>query len=355
MPAKGSKKAIAGDAADPDGLVAWTRRHLEHLRVSGYSDRGLKSRHSALFLFVEWAYLRGISRPTEVSRPMLQAYQRHVFYLRKGSGKPLSFAAQRARVQPLVVLFRWLTRENVILANPASELALPKLGRRLPRAILTEAEVERVMATPDLTDGLGLRDRAMMEVLYATGVRRFELTGLLLADLDVDRQVVVVREGKGRRDRTVPISERALHWVGRYLDEARADYVVEPDVGFVFLDAEGTRLPDARVTQRMRRYILDAGIGKPGAVHIFRHTMATLMLEGGADVRVIQQILGHAELSTTEIYTRVSIRHAQAVYRATHPGATLRGSRERLRRSDGDGVSEVELLDVLEAEADEEA
>ena len=183
--------------------------------------------------------------------------------------------------------------------------------------------LEAVLALPDLGDPIGLRDWAMMEVLYSTGIRRAELAALRLPDLDVERGTLTVRLGKGKKDRVVPIGERALMWVGRYLDEVRPSLVVPPDRAALFLDKRGASVGLARLTQLMRRYIGRAGLGKTGACHIFRHTMATLMLERGADVRLIQEILGHEELSTTEIYTRVSIGHLKAVHDRTHPGAKL--------------------------------
>jgi len=356
VPPRGWKKKLIGDATDPDGLVAWSRRHVEHLRVRGYSARGLRGRESALGLFTEWCFYRSITRPTEISKPILERYQKHLFYYRQKSGKPLSFSAQRARLEALKVFFRWLARENVILANPASELEMPRIPRALPKAIFSEAEVERVLATADTTDALGLRDRTMMEVLYSTGLRRFELLGLQFFDVDHERGTVVVRQGKGRRDRVVPIGERALTWVRRYLDDVRPQFVVAPDDGVLFLSESGGRIDDAQLTHWLRKYIIESGVPKKGAVHIFRHTMATLMLEGGADVRVIQQILGHVELSTTEIYTRVSIKLAKSVHDQTHPGAKLRRRKKAEPVEAGTNVepSESDLLDVLDAEATEE-
>lgn len=356
MPPRGCKKVQVGDPKDPEGLIAWSRRHIEALRVRGYSERGLRGRESGLNLFIEWAFHRGITRPTEVSRPILQRYQKYAFYRRKRDGKPLTFSAQRQRMQVLVGLFKWLARENVILANPASELELPKVEKTIPRAVLTEREVERVLGTPDTTDAIGFRDRAIMEVLYSTGVRRFELTGLLVYDVDFDRGCVLVRQGKGKRDRTVPIGERALGWVRKYLDDVRPQFVVSPDDGFLFLSETGERIEDAHLTHVMRRYVAASNVNKSGAVHIFRHPMATLMLEGGADVRVIQQILGHVELSTTEIYTRVSIKHAKAVHDMTHPAAKAKRAGKSAAGTDGKEpeATEENPMAALEAEGDDE-
>ncbi|MGH3442521.1 MAG: tyrosine-type recombinase/integrase [Nitriliruptorales bacterium] len=138
----------------------------------------------------------------------------------------------------------------------------------------------------------------------------------------MDRGTLIVRQGKGKRDRMIPIGPRAIIWTGRYLDDVRPHLVVEPDDGTLFLTVDGTPFAPSRLTQLVRVYVNRAAIGKTGSCHLFRHTMATLMLEGGADTRYIQQMLGHARLETTQIYTQVSIRQLQAIYLATHPGAT---------------------------------
>lgn len=362
MPRKGWRKPLVGDARDPEGLVVWSQRYLERLRVRGYSERTLVTTGGYLGLFIEWAEDRGIRRPNEVSKPILESYQRWLFYWRKPGGKPLTFSSQRQRLQKLRGLFRWLARQNVILSNPASDLDLPRIERRLPRAVLSEQEVERVLALPDTTDPLGLRDRAMMEVLYSTGIRRFELVALELFDLDPDRGTLSVRLGKGKKDRVVPIGERALAWVRRYQDEARALLVVPPDEGVLFVTERGDRFSPAHLTLLMKRYVEAAKLGKTGACHIFRHTMATLMLEGGADVRLIQEILGHADLASTQIYTRLSIRHLKAAHDAAHPGAKLRrplpgpGAATRAAPAAGEPLpTKADLFAALEVEARDEA
>ena len=323
MPVKGWRKPVVGDADDPEGLIAWSRRYVDDLRVKGYSERTLVTVHGNLALFAEWAFHRGITKPPELTKPIIEAYQRALYHTRKHDDRALTLSSQRVRLQKLRGFCKWLAKHDVIPFNPASEVDLPRVERRLPRAILSEKEAEQVLALPDLDDPIGLRDRAMMEVLYSTGIRRAELAAVRLPDLDAERGTLTVRLGKGKKDRVVPIGERALMWVGRYLDEVRPSLVVPPDKAALFLDKRGVPIGLARLTQLMRRYIGRAGLGKTGACHIFRHTMATLMLERGADVRLIEEILGHEELSTTEIYTRVSIGHLKAVHDRTHPGAKL--------------------------------
>jgi integrase/recombinase XerD len=158
-----------------------------------------------------------------------------------------------------------------------------------------------------------------METFYSTGMRRRELSGLKLYDLDVERGTVMVRMGKGKKDRMIPIGSRALAWIDRYVTEVRPTLALQPDDGILFLSNQGDFFSPNRLTQMVREYVAAAEIGKSGACHLFRHTMATLMLEGGADIRFIQQMLGHAELSTTQIYTQVSIRKLKEIHSLTHP------------------------------------
>jgi integrase/recombinase XerD len=361
MGKRGERKGFPGDERDPDALFHWVRRFLEGLRVRNYSARTVITTESALRLFVEWALDREVAHATEVSKPVIDAYQRWLFYFRTPEGKPLAFSSQRVRLQKLKNFFRWLTKENVIPSNPASELEMPRVEKRLPRAILSEREVEKVLMQADTTDTIGLRDRALMEVLYSTGIRRHELAGLDVFDIDVPRGTLTVRQGKGKKDRTVPIGERALGWVGRYLDESRPALVAPPETAALFLSERGDRLELSYLTTHTRRYVDAAKLGKRGACHLFRHSMATLMLEGGADIRHIQEILGHAETSTTAIYTRVSIRHLKQVHDATHPGAknAPRGAAaaEAREASPGGTVAATEALHTLLAaeSADEDA
>ena len=222
---------------------------------------------------------------------------------------------------------RWATRMHVTSCDVGAALELPRRPQHLPRAVLSVSEVEQVLAAPDLADPIGLRDRAILETFYSTGMRRMELITLQLPDVDAERGVVCIREGKGKKDRVVPIGERALDWIQRYVDEVRPRHAVEPDPGNVFLTRRGKPLRSNRLTELVHRYMNAAGLAKTGSCHLFRHTMATLMLENGADVRYLQALLGHAQLSTTELYTRVSIAQLKAVHQRTHPAHRTRAER----------------------------
>jgi integrase/recombinase XerD len=339
-------------------LEALMHEHLEALQIKNYSEHTVRNRLVHIRFFIQWAYEHGLREPIEVTRPVLERYQRYLFFYRKTNGEPLSFRSQHARLVPLRVWFKWMTRQNHILHNPASEIDLPRLGRTLPKNILSVAEVERVMLQPDVADVIGLRDRAILETIYSTGLRRLEVVNLKLFDLHCDRALVCVRQGKGHKDRYVPIGERAVQWLGKYLQEARPQLAIEPDDLTVFLTAEGEPFSRDHLTFTVRQHIAAANLGKTGACHLLRHTMATHMHENGADIRFIQQILGHEDIKTTQIYTHVALRALQQVYAATHPAALLDKEQappapEPEAHCPGDPTP-AELMTALDQEADED-
>jgi integrase/recombinase XerD len=327
-PKQGTKKRAKprpiGDPNDAEGFGVWARKYLEWMRVRNYSLRTVENNEASLRFFVSWCEARSLLRPEEVTKPILERYQRHLYLLKRPDGQPqLSFRSQHVRLTAVRGFFKWMVRQNALPSNPASELDLPRLPHRLPRDVLTAEEVERVLGGIDVRTPVGVRDRAILELLYSTGVRRSELVSLRLTDVDPERGTLLVREGKGRRDRMVPVGERALGWIERYTRDVRPELVVLPDCGALFLTTLGEQLTPDYLTQQVRRFVLAAELGKSGSCHLFRHTMATLMLEGGADVRYIQEMLGHVHLDSTEVYTRVSIRKLRAIHQATHPGAKL--------------------------------
>jgi integrase/recombinase XerD len=185
--------------------------------------------------------------------------------------------------------------------------------------VLAADEVERALAGIATATPTGLRDRTMLELLYSTGVRRGELAGLDVGDVDFARCVLRVRRGKGGRSRVVPLGRRAATWLHRYLDDGRPRALRRADEPALFLSRRGVRIGVKMVTARMHACLRRAGLTKGGSCHIVRHSVATLMHEAGADIRDLQVLLGHALLTSTQLYTRVSLQHLQAVHRRTHP------------------------------------
>ncbi len=323
-----SQRRIVG--SEPGSLRAWAANFLEAQRVRNFSDRTIHHRAYHLEVFITWAEARDVKRPTEVTRPILERYLRHLYHRRQENGRPLSVTAQLGAIGAVRAYFRWLNKQNVLLWNPASDLELPRVERRLPKGVLTIEEAEKILAQPDVRVPMGLRDRAMLEVLSSTGMRRAELAGLELFDIDAERGTILIRLGKGRKDRMIPIGERALAWIDRYVSDVRPSLLVSSAEKALFLTSAGEAFIPESLTNLVSRHVEASGIGKKGACHLFRHTAATLMLEGGADIRYIQELLGHASVKTTQIYTQVSIRKLKQVHAETHPGARLK------RRGEGD-------------------
>lgn len=347
-PAGGRRKAA--DDLSHNHLIRYMEDHFEWMLVTGYSADTIRARRVAIRKFIRWADPRGLADPREVTKPMLERYQRFLFYYRKpgsksdgrDAGAPLTIGMQYQYLAPLKTWFRWMSREHHILANPAADLDLPRQPKRLPRSTPTVQEVEAILAEAEHDTPQGLRDRALLEVLYATGLRRMELPGVGVYDVDLARGLLWVRHGKGGRERVVPLGERATAWLDKYLTEARPQ-LLSADTDALFLSDYGEPIQPHQVADKVKRYMRFAGVDKVGSTHLLRHACATHMLEGGADIRFIQEMLGHASIETTEIYTHVSIDKLIAVHRATHP------SRLQRRRGDEPPVSGPSLDEAREA------
>lgn len=302
-----------------NGIYPYMARYLETYKTLGTSKDTLRRRDSALRRFIAWCDDRGIHDPKEITKPILERYQRYLHYYRKRDGQPLSLGSQNVILTPVKGFFKWLTRENYLLYNPASELQIPKKPKRLPRSVLTVEEVEAILQQPDVHTAQGIRDRTMIELLYSTGMRRSELLSLTIDCIDYARHTVMVRHGKYDKDRYLPLGERALQWVEYYRLEVRPLLLCDANEPVLFLTDYGAPFSGGYLGHLVKRYITQAGIEKIGSCHLFRHAMATHMLDNGADIRFIQAMLGHADLSTTEIYTQVSIEKLREIHRATHP------------------------------------
>jgi len=339
--------------ADPQGMYQLVQAYLRYMDVKNYAQSTRESREFYLYTFLEWAGQRDLIRPSEITKPILERFQRYLFHYRKKNGDPLTFRSQYNRLAAIRAWFKWLAKENHILYNPASEIELPKLEKRLPKAVLSESEAENVLNQPDVSDPMGLRDRAILEVLYSTGIRRMELINLLVQDVDQERGTLFVRQGKGKADRMIPIGDRAILWIDKYLDETRAELACGRDEGRLFLSRYGEAISPNGLTALVRNYIDKANIGKRGSCHLFRHTMATLMLENGADIRFIQAMLGHVKLDTTQIYTQVSIKKLKEVHSLTHPAKAKRTKKIDWNEDEPEATEEA-LMAALDDEEKED-
>ena len=318
---KNSVTPIA-DMTLPEGFGVLGEKYFNAMNALNYSPLTLDGKRYHLRYFAQWCEERSIYEPKAVTQEMVELYQRHLYRSRKDDGKPLSASVQRLQLCTVKIFYRWLVKQHYLAISPIETIEMPRQPKPLPSTILSVKEIERVLKQADTSKITGLRDRAMFETLYSTGIRRMELLNLKLRDVDPHHGVLRIEKGKGQKDRVIPIADRALKWIERYLDESRPYLVRYVNEQTLFISQRGgQRLRESSLTKRWREYIAAAGIEKPGAVHIFRHSSATLMLENGADIRHIQTMLGHESLSTTQIYTKVSVKHLKDVHRKTHPSA----------------------------------
>ncbi len=296
-----------------------------HLKVRNYSLGSVTAYRHALSWLTRFLATRGIYDPAHVTPETLESYRHYLAGTVKRNGRPLAVATQSHRLQAVRVFYRWMRKVGYVESNPADALEYPRAEHRLPPATLSVGEVEAVMALPDVATPFGLRDRAILEVFYSTAMRRCELMGLRLRDIDYERSTLSIFQGKGHKDRYVPIGTRGLHWLNRYVCEVRLIHALsgDADEGYVFLAYTGKAISLDFLTEMVTEYISSSGTAKKGSCHLIRHTTATLMLEGGADIRYIAELLGHSRLETTQRYTQVSIEKLRQVHAATHPGAHL--------------------------------
>ena len=231
--------------------------------------------------------------------------------------KTLSLRTRQNLLSELNLFLGWLVKNNHTLHNPASHIELPRKGKTLPLCILSLEEVELVLSQPKPQNHNGIRDRSILETLYATAMRREELRNLLVSDIDFLDRTVLIREGKGKKDRRIPISERAIFWIKSYLKVRAIPKQAFKD--FLFLTEYGVRIQGGWLGTLVGSYVRSASIGKQGSFLLFRHTVATHLLEGGADIRYVQQMLGHKNIETTKIYTHVSIERLKQAHKKSHP------------------------------------
>lgn len=308
--------AAAPRTAPAAGTAAagWLTKYTVFLTA----ERGVAENTRLAYLRDARTYLARLKEwKTDATRATPDTVQRHLAWMQEASYRRTSI--MRA-IASLKSFHRWLLAEKLAAADPTALVQFPKAGRTLP-GTLSRAEVDRLLQAPDVTSPLGLRDRALIEVLYGCGLRVTELVTLALPALNREEGWVRVM-GKGSRERVVPVGRQALAWVAKYLASARPIWEKRrgrPDE--LFLSQQGGRLTRVRVWMLLKRYAAAAGLTKPLSPHTLRHCFATHLLEGGAGLRDVQELLGHASLATTQIYTHVDRRRLAEMYRQFHPRA----------------------------------
>ena len=274
----------------------------------GLGENTLQAYRSDLCAFAEWQHARGNTLINTRQGDL------HAYLAAQGQRSVRSTAR---RLSSLRRLFQYLTREGRINSDPTVNIESPRLGRPLPKT-LTEAEVESLLQAPDTSTSMGMRDRTMLEVIYATGLRVSELVGLRLDQLNL-RQGVVRVIGKGNKERLVPLGEEAVDWLNRYLRDVRPGFFKASPDATLFPSNRGTPLTRQAFWYGIKRYAIKAGVTKALSPHVMRHAFATHLLNHGADLRVVQMLLGHSDISTTQIYTHVAKERLKDLHAKHHP------------------------------------
>jgi integrase/recombinase XerD len=308
------ERRMRQDAPAPAGLLLLRAKLEEAMDVAGLSPFTRRGYTRALLDFLAWLRGEGITELLGITRDVMTAYRLELQRRTTKRGTPYAAASQMADFCALRFLFSWLVRTGVLLQDPMLHLKAPRAPKRLPRP-LSVNEIARLLRSLPKTP-LGLRDKALLELLYGTGMRRLEAARLTLPDLDFEARTVQVREGKGRKDRVVPLGRKAREALLDYLDLGRPK-LLRGETGRVFVSAQGGPLDPNSLSIRVRTLGKRAGLAL--SPHVLRHSCATHLLKGRADIRQIQRLLGHKSLQSTERYTRVEVSDLKDVIRRCHP------------------------------------
>jgi integrase/recombinase XerD len=294
------------DSADP--LIA---RFLDAVWMErGLSANTLAAYRADLVALHRWLCGRNLSLAQAGRAELLDFIAARV----QGGARPRSTARQLSSFRRF---FRYLLREGGVRDDPTLQIAMPKIGRSLPRS-LSEAEVESLLGAPAVSDPLGHRDRTMLEVLYATGLRVSELVSLTLGQINLNQGVTRVL-GKGNRERLIPLGEEAVRWLKAFISGARNDILLDRSTDYLFPTRRGDRMTRQAFWHIIKRYARKAGVDRELSPHTLRHAFATHLLNHGADLRVVQMLLGHSDLSTTQIYTHVARERMKELHSQHHP------------------------------------
>lgn len=289
---------------------------VEDCRSRDYSAGTLHGYRKDIQIFIHWAWRQGCLHPQQVTREILDTYQHFLLNYVTRWGSPLKPLTRKTYLLRLQALLRWLNRQGILEYNLGDALSLPKKRQTLPK-VLSIAEMERLLASIDVQVPYGVRDRAILETLYSTGIRAIEAANLTPDNLDFDSGWVMIRQGKWKKDRRIPIGDVALDWLAQYLRDERPKAKRAAEYSQVFLTVQSQPFTAKGISALVSRYLRQTGLRAQGGSHLIRHSMATHMLQNGADCRYIQQMLGHSDLSSTQIYVQVLDRELAAAHRDT--------------------------------------
>ena len=296
-------------------LIPVYLKHLKTLGRSPYTIRGAKYGLKDLAQFLEEEKAPCLE---DLNNDVLYEYQQDLAFRLTAKGKLLSLRTQGQALSVVKAFTRFLKEHDYLIADPGEAIQLPRKPKRLPKAILSESEIQKLMDAPNTRTNRGYRNRIILEILYDTAIRRSELADIKINNLDLAAGFIHVR-GKGDKDRVVPISRRVCGLVENYIMMVRPEFLQGKDTGHLILNRWGQKMDPNSVWAAVKRCVYLAGIRKTVSTHTFRHSCATHMLKNGAPVRHLQEMLGHESLESTQVYTRVTINDLKAIHTKYHP------------------------------------
>lgn len=295
-------------------------KHLKTLGRSYYTIRGAKYGLRNLVGFLE---NEKVPHLEDLTGDVLYEYQQELAFRLTARGKPLGLRTQTQSLGVVKAFTRFLKEQDYLVSDPGKAIKLPKKPRRLPKVILNDKEIQKLMDAPDTRTNKGYRNRIVLEILYDTAIRRSELSGIRIHNLDLKSGYIHVH-GKGDKDRVVPLSKRVCRLIENYIMMVRPELLQGKDSGHLILNRWGEKMDPNGIWAVVKRCTYLAGIRKSVSTHTFRHTCATHMLKNGAPVRHLQEMLGHESLESTQIYTRVTINDLKEIHARYHPSETLK-------------------------------
>jgi integrase/recombinase XerD len=296
--------------------------YLKYLRVLGRSPCTVRNAKYGLRDFSRYLADEKIAHVAGLAREVIEEYQTDLSFRLTGRGKLLSLRSQGNLLGVVKNFCRYLAEKEYLVRDPAEKIRLPKKPKKLPRLILDQGELQRMMNAPDIRTNRGYRNRIILELLYDCGIRRTEAARIKLADLDLEGGYIKIH-GKGSKERVVPVCGRVCNLVASYIRMVRHTFLQGKDEGYLILNRWGNRMDPNSIWAVVKRCAHLAGIRKNVSTHIFRHTCATHMLQNGAPIRHIQELLGHESLESTQIYTKVTINDLKAVHAKYHPSESM--------------------------------
>ena len=296
--------------------------YLKHMQALGRSMYTVEDAGYILKRFIKFLETENVQAVEELTREVLEEYQQELFFSLTAQGKPLLIKSQVKCLCTVRLFTRYLRDSDYLVHDPGAKIKLPREPKRLPRSILSQQEIKELLAAPDAHTNTGYRDKMLLELLYDTAIRRSEIAGIRLTDLDLEGGYIRIL-GKGNKERVVPVSTRVCGIMKNYLLAVRPVFVKTKDPGCLFLNGTGERIHVHAIWALVKRYAHKAKLKKNITTHTFRHTCVTHMLKNGAPIRHLQEMLGHESLESTQIYTHVTINDLKEVHAKYHPSGKM--------------------------------